>query len=101
MHKLAKRTQIPAQPLAIAPNARSANLYEHRESATRIDFWQNEPNLRDPFNLPSKPAGAQDGELVREQAGEPVGAEDNEVSRRAGWPGAQQPPSLSPGSTSP
>jgi hypothetical protein len=43
MDKLAERTQLPAQPLAVA---------------TRIHFWQIEPNLRDPFNLASKPAGS-------------------------------------------
>jgi hypothetical protein len=45
MHKLAKRTHLPAQPLAAAPHARSANPCGHEGPTTRIDFWQNEPNL--------------------------------------------------------
>jgi hypothetical protein len=50
MDKLAERTQLPAQPLAVA---------------TRIHFWQIEPNLRDPFNLASKPAGSIDRDTGR------------------------------------
>jgi hypothetical protein len=76
MLELAERTQIPAQPLAVAPHARSANPCEHKGSATGIDFWQNEPNLRDPFNLASKM-------LTRPSAGRMAGQMKSE--RRASF----------------